>query len=110
LADHPGVAHVAVVARPDEVMGEIGVAVVVPRRAADMPTLESLREHARARLAAYKLPEAIVLTDDLPRTAMEKVDRRALHTLVTGPATAAPATATAAPAPAPVDPSSARRR
>ena len=30
LADHPGVAAVAVVARPDEVMGEIGVAVVVP--------------------------------------------------------------------------------
>jgi len=108
LADHPGVAHVAVVARPDEVMGEIGVAVVVPRRAADMPTLESLREHARPRLAAYKLPEAIVLTDDLPRTAMEKIDRRALHTLVTGPATAAPAAATRAPAP--VDPSSARRR
>ncbi len=32
LADHPDVAHVAVVPRPDAVMGEIGVAVVVPRR------------------------------------------------------------------------------
>ncbi len=30
LADHPGVAQVAVVPRPDEVMGEIGVALVVP--------------------------------------------------------------------------------
>ena len=30
MAEHPGVAHVAV-ARPDPVMGEIGVAVVVRR-------------------------------------------------------------------------------
>jgi acyl-CoA synthetase (AMP-forming)/AMP-acid ligase II len=84
LADHPGVAHVAVVPRPDDVMGEIGVAVVVPRHRVDAPTLETLRQHARARLAAYKLPEAILLVEDLPRTAMEKVDRRALLALVTG--------------------------
>ena len=82
LADHPGVAHVAVVPRPDPVMGEIGVAVVVPRRAADAPTLESLRDHARGRLATYKMPEAILLASELPRTAMEKIDRAALGTLV----------------------------
>jgi acyl-CoA synthetase (AMP-forming)/AMP-acid ligase II len=82
LADHPGVAHVAVVPRPDPVMGEIGVAVVVPRHTSDAPTLEALRDHARARLAAYKLPEAILLTEDLPRTAMEKIDRTALVALV----------------------------
>jgi acyl-CoA synthetase (AMP-forming)/AMP-acid ligase II len=88
LAEHPDVAHVAVVARADTVMGEVGVAVVVPRRGSTAPTLESLRTHARERLAAYKLPEAILITDELPRTAMEKVDRRALATLVTS----APAT------------------
>jgi acyl-CoA synthetase (AMP-forming)/AMP-acid ligase II len=82
LADHPGVAHVAVVPRPDPVMGEIGVAVVVARFAGAAPTLESLRAHARGRLASYKLPEAIVLTAELPRTAMEKVDRNALGALV----------------------------
>jgi acyl-CoA synthetase (AMP-forming)/AMP-acid ligase II len=83
LADHPGVAHVAVAPRADPVMGEIGVAVVVPRRADDPPTLESLRQHATARLAAYKLPEALVVTSELPRTAMEKIDRRALGVMVT---------------------------
>jgi acyl-CoA synthetase (AMP-forming)/AMP-acid ligase II len=82
LADHPGVAHVAVVPRPDPVMGEIGVAVVVPRRVGDAPTLESLRAHARGRLASYKMPEAIVVAAELPRTAMEKIDRAALGTLV----------------------------
>jgi acyl-CoA synthetase (AMP-forming)/AMP-acid ligase II len=82
LADHPGVAHVAVVPRADAVMGEIGVAVVVARPHGAPPTLETLRQHARGRLAAYKLPEAMVLVTELPRTAMEKVDRAALSTLV----------------------------
>jgi acyl-CoA synthetase (AMP-forming)/AMP-acid ligase II len=82
LADHPGVAHVAVVPRLDPVMGEIGVAVVVPRHPDDAPTLDALREHGRSRLAAYKLPEAIVVAGELPRTAMEKIDRTALGALV----------------------------
>ncbi len=85
LAEHPGVAHVAVVARPDPVMGEIGVAVVVPLAGAAAPTLDALRDHARGQLAAYKLPEAILLTDELPRTAMEKIDRAALGALVATP-------------------------
>jgi acyl-CoA synthetase (AMP-forming)/AMP-acid ligase II len=93
LADHPGVAHVAVVPRLDPVMGEIGVAVVVARRPDDAPTLDALREHGRSRLAAYKLPEAIVLAGELPRTAMEKIDRTALGALV----------ATPTPEPAPPD-------
>ncbi len=82
LADHPAVADVAVAPRMDEVMGEIGVAVVVPRPGDEPPTLQSLREHARDRLAAHKLPEDLVVTSELPRTAMEKVDRRALRSLV----------------------------
>ena len=82
LADHPAVAHVAVAPRLDPVMGEIGVAVVVTRAGVEAPTLESLRAHAKSRLAAHKLPEAVVLTDELPRTAMEKIDRRVLAQMV----------------------------
>ena len=77
LAEHPGVAEVAVVPRPDHVMGEIGVAVVVPRPGA-LPTLDDLRRFAAGRLAPFKLPEALEVVDALPRNAMEKVDRRAL--------------------------------
>jgi acyl-coenzyme A synthetase/AMP-(fatty) acid ligase len=65
-------------------MGEIGVAVVVVRNGAENPTLESLRDHARGRLASHKLPEALLLTDELPRTAMEKIDRRVLAAMVAG--------------------------
>jgi acyl-CoA synthetase (AMP-forming)/AMP-acid ligase II len=82
LASHPSVAAVAVVPRAHDVMGEIGVAVVVPR--GDAPTLESLREVGRARLAAYKLPEDVVVVQALPLTAGDKVDRAALLRVVGG--------------------------
>ncbi len=78
LADHPSVADVAVVPRPDAVMGEIGVAVVVPVDPGSPPTLASLREFLAPRLAAYKLPEALRLAAEIPLTPMQKVDRRAL--------------------------------
>jgi acyl-CoA synthetase (AMP-forming)/AMP-acid ligase II len=82
LSTHDAVAAVAVVPRPDPVMGEIGVAVVVPRDASDAPTLRVLREYATGKLAAYKLPEAVHVVDALPLTAMEKIDRRALVEVV----------------------------
>jgi non-ribosomal peptide synthetase component E (peptide arylation enzyme) len=63
-------------------MGEIGVAVVVPRDPQDAPALATLRDYATGKLAAYKLPEALHVVDALPLTAMEKIDRRALVDLV----------------------------
>lgn len=79
LAAHPGVADVAVVPREDDVMGEIGVAVVVPRSPDRPPSLDDLRTFAADRLAAYKLPEALRIVDGLPLTDMHKVDRRRLQ-------------------------------
>jgi acyl-CoA synthetase (AMP-forming)/AMP-acid ligase II len=78
LSEHPAVAEVAVVPRPDDVMSEIGVAVVVPRDPAHPPTLEDLRAFAKDRLSAHKLPEAVRMVDALPLTAMQKLDRRTL--------------------------------
>lgn len=86
LAEHPGVADVAVVPRPDDVMGEIGVAVVVPADPHAPPTLEDLRAFAAHRLAKHKLPEILRLVDVLPLTAMDKVDRRALAAAAARPA------------------------
>ncbi len=82
LADHPDVAAVAIVSRPDPVMGEVGVAVVVPRDGADVPELAQLRDFASSRLARYKLPDDLVVLTALPLTAGEKVDRRALERLI----------------------------
>jgi acyl-CoA synthetase (AMP-forming)/AMP-acid ligase II len=78
LLEHPAVAQVAVVSRPDPVMGEVGVAVVVPRDPSHPPDLDDLRAFAAPRLAAFKLPEAVLVRTELPLTTMDKLDRRAL--------------------------------
>ncbi len=78
LSNHPGVAAVAVVAAPDPVMGEVGIAVIVPSDPSSPPTIDALREFARAQLAAYKLPDRIESVAELPLTPGEKLDRRAL--------------------------------
>jgi acyl-CoA synthetase (AMP-forming)/AMP-acid ligase II len=81
LSMHPDLRAVAVVPRPDPVMGEIGVAVVVAE--GEPPTLDRLRAFAEDRLARYKLPEALAVVDALPLTAGEKLDRRALAAMLT---------------------------
>ena len=78
LSGHPDVAAVAVVPRADPVMGELGVAAVVPRSNEDPADARRAAAFARDRLAAYKLPEAMAIVEALPLTAMEKVDRAAL--------------------------------
>ena len=78
LERHPEVREVAVAGRPDPVMGEVGVAVVVPRDRSRPPTLEELRAFGAETLARHKLPEALELVDALPRNPTGKVDRRRL--------------------------------
>ena len=78
LSGHPAVREVAVVPRPDPVMGEIGLAVVAPSDRALPPTLEELRAFGGGSLARYKLPEALELVDALPRNSAGKIDRRRL--------------------------------
>jgi acyl-CoA synthetase (AMP-forming)/AMP-acid ligase II len=78
LGTHAQVGDLVVVPRPDPVMGEVGVAVVVPRDPANPPTIDDLRTHAEGRLAGYKLPEALRIVAELPLTPMNKIDRAAL--------------------------------
>jgi acyl-CoA synthetase (AMP-forming)/AMP-acid ligase II len=63
-------------------MGEIGVAVVVPRDPDRPPTLDDLRTEAAEDLSSYKLPEALTVVAELPLTAASKLDRSALRSLV----------------------------
>jgi len=79
LQEHAAVREVAVVPRPDAVMGQAGVAFVVPRDPAAPPTVEELRLFARSRLAKHKLPEEVRVVPNLPLTAGQKVDRSALR-------------------------------
>ncbi|HVV29470.1 MAG TPA: class I adenylate-forming enzyme family protein [Mycobacteriales bacterium] len=84
LSIHPKVEQVAVLGAQTPVIGEIGVAVVVPADAADPPTLEELRAWSKGYLADYKAPDELRLTDALPRNAALKVDRPALRAWLEG--------------------------
>lgn len=75
LSEHPKVANIAIVPRPDPVMTEIGVAVVVPRDPANPPTLDELRDFAADKLARYKIPERIRYQDEIPMNSSYKMDR-----------------------------------
>jgi long-chain acyl-CoA synthetase len=87
LFEHPAVVDVALVGVPDPALGEEAVAVVQPRPDVrpDAELAERLRQHVAERLAAFKVPRAVVFRDDpLPRTPTGKVVKRALRTELTG--------------------------
>lgn len=81
LSKHPQIGRVAIVPAPAAVLGEIGVAFIVPRNAANPPTLEALRSWLKNKLADYKAPERIVIMNELPLTSMLKVDKKTLTEL-----------------------------
>jgi acyl-CoA synthetase (AMP-forming)/AMP-acid ligase II len=85
LGEHPAVAAVAVVGKPTPVIGEIGVAFVVPAEPAAPPELADLRAWARARLADYKAPDELVVVEALPLTSLMKIDKEALKTQLATP-------------------------
>jgi len=74
LARHPGVAQAAVIGVPDERMGEVGCAFVVPRPGTDAAGLaEELLAWSRHQMANYKVPRHVEVTDALPVNASGKV-------------------------------------
>jgi acyl-CoA synthetase (AMP-forming)/AMP-acid ligase II len=80
LLGHAGVAQVAVVGVPDERMGEIGVAFVVPQAGTAVDTDEVV-SWAWERLAKYKLSR-VELIDALPLNPSGKVMKFKLRELV----------------------------
>jgi o-succinylbenzoate---CoA ligase len=75
LLAHPAVLDAGVFARPHPEWGEAVTARVVVRRPV---TADELRAWAHDRLARFKVPKEIELTDGLPRTASGKLLRREL--------------------------------
>jgi long-chain acyl-CoA synthetase len=75
---HPGVADAAVVASPDDRLGEVPVAVLVASRPADPPTAAELDALCREHLVAYKIPVAYRWAEALPRNEAGKLLRKRL--------------------------------
>ncbi len=77
VAAHPGVLEVAAIGVPDEHSGE-AVKVFVVRMDPQL-TAAALIAHCKASLTAYKVPRQIEFRDELPKTNVGKILRRALR-------------------------------
>jgi HIP---CoA ligase len=72
LLRNDGIAQVAVVGVPDDRMGEVGMAFVVPRPGVKV-TPDDLMAWCRSEMANYKVPRHVEIVDELPLNATGKV-------------------------------------
>jgi acyl-CoA synthetase (AMP-forming)/AMP-acid ligase II len=80
LAQHPEVDLVAVIAEPDERLGEIPHAVFT-RRPGSTVTPQDLLEFGRRELAHWKAPRVVTLLDSMPKLVNGKIARALLPEL-----------------------------
>ncbi len=83
ILTHPGVAEVAVIGVPHDVLGEDLAAVVVLRPGSDVDA-DGLRRHCLETLAAYKVPRRWEFVDQLPRNPAGKVLKHELQDRFSG--------------------------
>ena len=77
IAAHPGVLECAVIGVPDAHSGE-AVKVFVVRKDPNL-TVEQLMDYCKQQLTGYKKPKYIEFRDELPKTNVGKILRRALR-------------------------------
>jgi fatty-acyl-CoA synthase len=78
IAELASVAECAVIGIADEKWGEVGQAHVIAVTG-QLVTADTIIAHCKARLAGYKVPKSVVLTDAIPRTASGKVQKHLLR-------------------------------
>lgn len=78
LRSHPAVAQAAAVGIPDPQWGQRVVAFVQPEPGPP-PRAEDLAAYCRARLAGFKVPRRVWIVSELPRSGLDKVNRKALR-------------------------------
>jgi len=80
LAEHPAIAAALCAGVPDECLGEVIHAVIVPRPGARLEA-SALRDWLLARTERFKVPDVFHFRDVLPAGSSGKADRRAVTQL-----------------------------
>lgn len=81
LQAHPAVLDVAVVGLPDELLGEVACACIVPVEGA-IVTGDEIKEFCREVMADFKVPDLIRFLDGFPMTGSGKVRRVELARMI----------------------------
>jgi len=79
---HPGVLEAAAVAQADEKSGEVVALFIVKKDPA--LTAEQVLDHCRKELTGYKVPKHVYFKNELPKTNVGKILRRALRDELAG--------------------------
>ncbi|MFD4461420.1 (2,3-dihydroxybenzoyl)adenylate synthase [Nocardia sp. NPDC058480] len=83
LLEHPGVRDAVIIGIPDPVLGQRICAFVQPVDPAQRPTLITVRKFVRGRgVAAWKMPDAVVVVEQFPETGVGKTSRKELRQLL----------------------------
>jgi fatty-acyl-CoA synthase len=76
ILTHPAIGEVAVLGVPDQVWGEVGVAVCVPREGASPVTEADMAGFLATKVPRYKMPKRFFFWDALPKSGYGKVPKR----------------------------------
>ena len=71
-----GLKLISVVGIPDERLGEVAVAIALSSDQVDWPPV---LDKVRSRLAGFKMPRQVYVTDAMPMTATNKIQRATLR-------------------------------
>ena len=81
LYTHPAIAAAQVIGIPDERLGEVAAAFVIPRPGVQL-SADDVVEWAHAHIANFKVPRRVEVVDELPLNATGKVDKNKLRQTV----------------------------
>ena len=84
LVSHPAVAEAAVIAKPDEIKGNVLIAFVTIKMNVNYDIIalkQELKDHVSIQIGSIARPEDIRFTESLPKTRSGKIMRRLLREL-----------------------------
>lgn len=76
--DHPSVADAALIGKPDEKWGEVGLMIVMLKSGQETSE-EDLLTFCQGQLARYKIPKQVIFTDAFPYSPYGKVEKNKLR-------------------------------